>query len=336
MDVQIKQQVKETLETYGVEVRIPPGRPHAELAGEAEIWVLGTGPEAPRVLALELRTRTRAGESRGAAATLPRLWVAEHIPPATADRLIAAGEAFVDGTGNAHLRLPGIVLHVEGRRAPRRKREERIDEDAPREWRGPALRLLFRILCEPALAEEPYTAIADAALTAQGTVTHVFTDLERSGNLVRLGGRKRRFVPDALLVERWIAEYGRKLYPRNLLGRYEATAEKWWHRFDPLEHEACWGGEPAAALLGVQLRPEIRTLYTARPPTDLIRAARLRPNADGHVEVRGVFWNGAPPAPRRDLVHPLLIVADLMATRDGRCREAARLIQEEHLARLLR
>jgi hypothetical protein len=52
------------------------------------------------------------------------------------------------------------------------------------------------------------------------------------------------------------------------------------------------------------------------------------------VEVHRRFWN-FPGEPEHDnLVPPLLVYADLLATGDARCIETAKMIYETHVARL--
>jgi len=65
----------------------------------------------------------------------------------------------------------------------------------------------------------------------------------------------------------------------------------------------------------------------------------MKEPAPGHtavVELRKRFWNfPAESDPGRgDLVPPLLVYADLLATGDARCIETAKMIYENHIARL--
>lgn len=327
MDEKTRNDALNTLGHLGITARPKVGRPPRGKAPGEEIWVIGAGPNAPQVLATPLRTGmpTRKGDN---ALGLPRLWVAEFIAIPTARRLIAEGDGFVDAAGNAHLQLPGIVIHVLGKRQPRETKA--FEEPTRRTWRGPALRALFQLLCNPKLAERPVREIAAAAATAPGTIVHLLEDLEHTGNLVRLGPRKRRFLPDQDLADTWMAEYERKLRPKLFLGRFTGNAPDWWRTFKPEKHDALWGGEVAATLLGADLRPGVITLYTKTPHTAVLRAAKLRPDTNGTVEMRKQFWTAVAGAPRKDITHPILVTADLLATRDGRCAAAAQYIRREY------
>ena len=237
--------------------------------------------------------------------------------------------AFADAVGNAHLRLPGLFLHVEGRK-PAPQGVRRLSE-GERVWRGPALRVIFFLLIEPDLIKRPVRELATVAGTAPGTVMGVFKDLEASGNLVRVGPRERRFVRDQLLIETWMDGFIGRLRPGLLIGRFEALKPEWWRDFDPVPLDAQWGGEVGAHLLGADLRPATQTVYTRERPTKLLKAANLRRNEDGPVELRRRFWNEAPDGPRDDVVHPLLVTGDLLVGRDGRRIAAAQQLMEEYV-----
>lgn len=68
----------------------------------------------------------------------------------------------------------------------------------------------------------------------------------------------------------------------------------------------------------------------------LVREHRLRAEPEGEVEILDTFWN-FPADPRQpELVPPLLVNADLMATLDPRNLEIAKRIREEHIEHALR
>ena len=48
------------------------------------------------------------------------------------------------------------------------------------------------------------------------------------------------------------------------------------------------------------------------------------------------FWKFEPPRPDKDLVHPILVYADLMATGDSRNIEVAEMIYDTEITRFVR
>jgi len=333
METTLMENALEVLAGLGVDLHLKRGRRPAGLATGEEIWVLGGGQATKEVLATPHGQR-RGPEKKRDDQELPRLWVADYLRPAAAEEMIRRGRAFVDGAGNTDLRPLGMLVHVMGRR-PNKLPRNTHHVKVTREWRTPAIRVLFHLLCDPPLVQKPILEIAAAADVAAGTVVYLMQDLEQAGTLLRLGGHKRRLVPDEDLVYRWIAEYTGKLRPRTLLGRFETSAPQQLQECDLAAHNAVWGGEEAAKLLGANLRPGTWTIYVKGDPVGILQAARLRPNPQGAIEIREAFWTRPIDGPRTDIVHPLLLVADLLAIRDHRCGDAARFIKEEFLAGLI-
>jgi hypothetical protein len=99
---------------------------------------------------------------------------------------------------------------------------------------------------------------------------------------------------------------------------------------------ACWGGEVAAANLTGYVKPAKVTIYTNEPFGELVLKNRLRKAEQGNVEILTPFWNFKYELEDQDVVPPVLVYADLMATGDLRNIEAAGIIYEKYLDRLIR
>jgi hypothetical protein len=117
--------------------------------------------------------------------------VAERLPVRVRKELEEAGFAYADGTGAAHIELPGFYLHIEGR--PSRS------QTAVRTPAGigvVAVRTIQSLLAEPA-REWSVSDIAKAAACSTGEAHRVLTRLQLEG-LVTAHGRARslrRSVP---------------------------------------------------------------------------------------------------------------------------------------------
>lgn len=96
------------------------------------------------------------------------------------------------------------------------------------------------------------------------------------------------------------------------------------------------GGEIAAEKLTGYLKPTRVTLYVDGKPDKLILANRLRPDANGEIELLEAFWTTVEDRPHNDIAPPLLVYADLMATTDPRNIETAKLIRDHVLAQIRR
>src|SRR5207247_11168992 len=95
-------------------------------------------------------------------------------------------------------------------------------------------------------------------------------------------------------------------------------------------------GEVAAAKLTNYLKPAAYTVYLDPQNGDealatLVKRHRLRADPHGNVEALDAFWTLQPQGTPPDLVPPLLVYADLMATLDPRNLEVAKRIRADYL-----
>jgi hypothetical protein len=258
------------------------------------------------------------------------LLVTDYVTPPLAEELRARGVAFLDAAGNVYLNRPPILVWVKGQRPA----EKPTAPLAGRAFRATGLQVVFALLCRPELAERPYREIAQLAGVAHGTVGIVMADLAEGGFIVELGQAGRRIRNIRRLLDIWVEAYARTLRPKLLLGRYRAPAGDWWQKVDVTTYQAQFGAEPAAARLDQYLRPGVATFYADKIPARLLADHRLRTDPAGDVEIRKRFWTFEPAWNHPELVPPVLIYADLLATGDARCMEAAKRIYERYLAGL--
>lgn len=265
------------------------------------------------------------------------LLVTDHVTPPVAERLREARVAFIDAAGNAYLRQPGLLVWVTGR-----KRAAKVTAPAfGRAFQRNGLQVLFVLLCDPTLVNAPFRKLAEMAGVAHGTVGMVMKDLQAQGFVVDLNGKRgtRRLLQRARLLDLWTDAYVRLLRPRTLLKRFYVRAIDDWRTWNPGEHGAEWGGEPAAALLTDYLRPGDLTFYADEVPGTLAAlkgfAVEPDPGRMAVVEVRRRFWKLEKADVQEEVVPPVLVYADLVATADARCLEVARMIRDTHVARLL-
>jgi hypothetical protein len=245
---------------------------------------------------------------------------------------------FIDTAGNAYLEAPGLYVFVRGERPPKLA-------GRPIGTRGggttTALRVMFVLLCKPELLNAPYREIAAVAGVALGAVGWVFVDLQGRGYITGgLQKRNRRVLEPAPLLDEWVTNFPIKLRPKLHPRRFHAQDPDWW-RQARLEAGARWGGEVAAAKLTDYLKPATCTIYldpqNARDALGmLVKQHRLRADPQGTIEILDAFWNFQLEGPQPDLVPPLLVYADLMATLDPRNLEVAKRIREQHIDHALR
>jgi len=268
----------------------------------------------------------------------PGLLVAQRITTETADVCRELDVQFIDANGNAYLHAPGLFVLVKGQRLAKKEYPDLVATEPPRAGTPTALRVIFALLCQPELLNAPYRAINQAAGVALGAVGWVFFDLNNRG--FTTGGNKkgdRHFLERKRLIDEWVTNYPIKLRPKLNPRRFHATDPNWWQQVDIARYEAQWGGEVAADKLTGHLKPNTVTVYM-RPTahmrqnlTRLVADNKLRADPAGEIEILETFWDFPPDAARPDVVPPLLVHADLLATLDPRNFTVARMILDQHL-----
>lgn len=265
------------------------------------------------------------------------LLVAPRITAETAERCRELDLQFIDATGNAYLRGPGLYILVKGQRPIEADALLLIGQEAKRAGTATHLRVIFALLCKPELLNAPYREIVQVAGIALGTIGWVFFDLTGRG-IVAGGKRKgdRVMLERQKLMDEWATNYPVKLRPKLNPRRFKAPKADWWKGVDIRKYGAQWGAEVAAEKLTGYLRPHALTIYLHKGQgqnnlTRLVAENRLRPDAQGDIEILDAFWNFEDQQPIAETVPPLLAYADLIATLDPRNLEAAKLIHEQYL-----
>jgi hypothetical protein len=280
-------------------------------------------PFAPHIKNVDRFQTPAQLSARGSKANGAPLLVAPFITRDTAERCRQLGLSFIDTAGNAHLRAPGLFVYVTGEPRPKDVPEARF-----RALTASGLQVTFALLARPALIRATYREIAAAAGAALGSVTPAIGDLEKRGLIST--ARDRKILDPRRLLEEWVTHYPISLRPKLHVRRFEGAAGALAKA--PLKTlHAYWGSERAAERLTGFLKSAALTIYAHKPVSRVITALRLRANPSGNVEVLDAFWKFDPDRRHPDLVPPVLAYADLLASRDGRNIEAAKLIYDHEI-----
>lgn len=282
----------------------------------------------PTTLGVTLHQMDRLGQ--------PAMLITDYVAPDLADALKERGIPFLDAAGNAYIKQPNLLIWIKGQKPATKA----TVIPAGRAFQPTGLQVIFTLLCKPQAVNLPYRELAKMAGVAHGTVGWVIPDLQQLGFVRDLQGKRgtRRLFEHERLLNQWADAYARVLRPRTLIGRYYVAGFEGWKNWPIAEYGALWGAEPAAAMLTDYLRPGELTLYAEKMPSLL--AARQKfmkeagPQHAAAVEVRRRFWNFPGDPEHGNMVPPLLVYADLLATGDARCLETAKIIYDVHVVRL--
>jgi hypothetical protein len=255
------------------------------------------------------------------------IFITTYTTPQVADLLKEMDVPFIDTVGNVYINEPPLFIYVKGNKFVEKYREKPIN----RAFQPAGLQLVFALLCNPGLENAPFREIAKTADVALGTVGWVIRDLQQLGNLVDMGKRGRRLTRKKDLLNRWATTYPDQLRPKKILDRYKAANPDWWKNAELETFKAYWGGEIAAGILTKYLKPQIVTIYTREPLGELFLKNRIVKDPNGDIEILEAFWKFEYDWQHHNLVHPILIYADLLATGDERNIETAEIIYEKEL-----
>ena len=249
---------------------------------------------------------------------------------------------YLDNFGNAYLDAPPIFLMLEPQPIIKAKnqREKNAATARPginRAFNEAGLRLLFALLNEPGLEKLTYRELAEKTGLALGTVNNAINAL-KDLKYLRTRGKTKVLLEKRELLEKWANNFPDQLRPRLQWGTFRTlqTEPGWWKTADLAGTGACWGGESGAELLAGFLQAERLTLYVfGDTNTAVLQRLRLIPDPKGTIGIMHAFWPKREKEETLPTAPPLVVYADLLATRDGRNRETAERIYDDYLLQLV-
>jgi len=313
-------------------------KPEAKIPGKKNVDARIRIPKLKQTLYAEIKLNVTnqtigavAHQIKETAAGKQVILIAGYITPQLADKLKELDLQFLDTAGNGYINLPDLFLFVKGN-----KLKVEFEKEKPvRAFQPAGLQLIYALLCNPGLEDKPYRLMAEKADIANGAVTLVMRDLKKLGYLLDLGKKGRTLTRKNELLRRWINLYAELLKPKLLIGRYNTDNPDWWKQEKLLTRYALLGGETAAAILTGYLKPQKHTIYTGENHGRLLLQLKLKPGNNGNVELVKKFWNFEDLFDKDNLVNPVLVYADLIATGDKRNLETAKIIHDKEVVRYI-
>jgi hypothetical protein len=260
------------------------------------------------------------------------LIITEYVTPPIADMMKDLNIFFMDTAGNAYVNEPLLFVFIKGNKPQlplKREGQKRL-------FKPSGLRVVFALLNNPEMINKPYRYIAKTADVALGTIGWLISDLKNMGYCIEVSKRNRKLINLESLFKRWVEAYPEQLRPKLIKERFETADYNWWKDVNIKEYGAYWGGEVATAQLTGYLKPAKVTIYTNQPFGKLVLKNKLRKTEKGNIEILTPFWNFRCEIENQDIVPPILIYADLMATGDDRSIEAAGIIYEKYIDKYIR
>jgi hypothetical protein len=255
----------------------------------------------------------------------PLMVVAGQIYPKIKEELRKHNIAYLEANGNIWLKYKYGLFWIDANKALPEEKEK-----VNRAFTKTGLKVIFDILCDEQILNQPYRTIAKQAGIALGNVNYIMNGLKEKGFLLKLNKNDFKLTRKEELLDTWIAKYEEKLKPELEIGTFRFLKPDdflQWKRLPLKTGKTWWGGEPGGDLYTNYLKPAVLTLYTTETRNDLIKNYRLIPDPKGNVKVYHKFWTfdkvNDKAAP------PLLVYADLINTGDARCIETAKKMYHE-------
>ncbi len=237
---------------------------------------------------------------------------------------------YVDASGNLFLNdLPRLYLFHESKS---KKAVPLKNKDLAFTKKG--LIVVFHLLSNPDLINEPQRTIQQVSSTSLDTVNKVFASLKAQGFIRKRNEKEFRLDLKRNLFLKWIDAYEQKLKPSLLAGRYRfqnIEKERAWDQIE-LNNTSFWGGEPGADLLTNYLQPAVFQLYSTETKMDLMKNYRFIPDPKGNIYVHVPFGENLVTVKR---TNPLLVYADMINSGDSRNLEVAERINDAYLKTIL-
>lgn len=259
--------------------------------------------------------------------------VARYITPQMSEHIKGLNMPFLDTAGNAYLNEGDLFVSVKGSKL----KQTSAQPPLKRPFKTAGLRVIFALLCNPGLEKASFRNISMAANVALGSVSSVVQDLKQIGHMIENKDQGRQLVDKKELLNKWIMVYPEQLRPKILISRYESiepTSNNWWQNVET-NANLYWSGEIAAKRFLPDLQPSLVTVYIKQPLNEFLHQYQLRNALDGNIEILDTFWGFDDKQPASNMVPPLLIYADLIASGNPKNLEIAKLIYEKEVLALV-
>ncbi|MFD5174628.1 type IV toxin-antitoxin system AbiEi family antitoxin [Nocardia sp. NPDC058379] len=246
------------------------------------------------------------------------------ISSRTAEALRDAGIDYIDSAGNAHLNFDPVLIDIRGRRGP--TSEQNRPHPEANLFSVRRMQVLFVLLAWPDLVNKPVRMIADSAGTSVGITQSTLEIMKQSDYVI---GRSLHRRDE--LIDLWSAAYRGTLMPKIQESFFAGDVAHW---SPPPGYLV--SGESAIESIR---QPQTLTIYVRNfDPIEAIRNGWQK-SGDPNIEIRRKFWAEPPwsvePDPHgaftESAAPPLLVYADLLASREPRQSEVASALRRDHL-----
>jgi len=261
---------------------------------------------------------------------IPSILIATHYITPTAQKvLIKKKIPYVDTAGNFFFSAQGIYIQIQTEQTSRSELDQ-----SNRAFTKAGLKVVYHFLTHPDSLNDSYRKIGGQSKVTIDTVGKVIKGLLQKQYILQAERKVYRMVDKEKLLHKWVTEYNQTLRPKLKKRKFRwVKKNKDWKQIQ-LPEGSYWGGAAAGELLTDYLIADTWTLYTEFDVAELINMMPLVPDIKGDVEIVERFWKDPEETfglPRMDIVHPLLVYADLIEDSNLRYVETAEKIYKAYV-----
>ncbi|SKB12946.1 conserved hypothetical protein [Planktothrix sp. PCC 11201] len=264
------------------------------------------------------------------------LLVTRSLSNLVVDQLLERNIEFIDVDGNIYLNSPGIYVVV-------RNQTSKDSKNKSLEITSTALQVMYALLSQPnTLKGDDIEQISYISGVSTKTVKSTLKKLHELDYITYKHGRYE-IIDYVKLLERWELGYSETLRSKLLIGTFSPIGKRNFSEIeDDLKKYAdqygyLIGGELAASILTEYLRPISAILHLGEN-VDYRQIAvklKLKPDPEGSIALLESFGHDKYDQNEfgglKNIVHPLLIHAELVRTGNSRLKETAQLIYDRYI-----
>lgn len=259
----------------------------------------------------------------------PLFIIARYITPLAKQMLIKEQIPYADTAGNIFLNKKSVYLFIENNKPHLDKNKSK-----GRAFTPAGLKVVYQFLLHPTYLNNTYRFIGERADVTIRTVGKAFEGLLNEKYILKENKNAYLFTDREKLLQRWVTAYNNNLKPKLGRRRFRWKNKKVRWQDLSLPKNTFWGGAAAAELLTNYLIADHWTVYTTLDFIEITEKLPLIPDKDGGIEVVEKFWNDPNEdlkLERKDIVHPILVYADLIEDPNLRYIEAAELVYSKYV-----
>ena len=266
------------------------------------------------------------------------LLVTRNLSSLVIDKLLERNIEFIDVDGNIYLNSSEIYIVV-------RNQFSKDSSNKSLELTATALEVMYFILKHPSIImldgiEEKINALSGNRLT-QKTVKNTLEKLQKL-DYIKRNLKGYEIIDYIKFLERWEIGYAERLRAKLLIGTFRSIGKRNFHEIEDglkqYSHKYGYriGGELAASIMTQYLRPVSAVIYVNQDRyLPLAVDLKLKPDPNGNIEIHQEIdrqnFHHIHNGELNNLIHPLLIHAELVRTGDSRLKETAQLIFDKYI-----